>query len=237
LNTKAKARTTRIWFSNAALATATLAGLFFIFFLSALISGCASDKGATPAAGSSSGAGQSPDDVPPPGPEAKIHISYSHSNDFLNSLAVTKYSGAENLPALAAGGKDGASLIRFEGGIVVWQIELDKSFMSGVPVLGSEEKPEAVKEVKYGMLPKQFTESIPDAGAPEPLESGHYYVFAVTRASGSMSYEAVKVNGDGSLEAYEADPRAGTSYRLCCNLGLDFTVSASPPAESGTDQP
>ena len=237
MNTKVKARTKRIGFSGAGLAQAALAGLFFIFFLPTLISGYASGKDTTPAAEPSPGAGQPSDDAPPPGPEAKIHVSYSHPNDFLSSLVVTKYSGAENLATAAAGGNDAASIIRFEGGIVVWEIGLEKSFMSGVPVLGKEEKPEALKEVKYGVLPREFTESVPDAGAPEPLEPDHYYVFAVTRASGATSYEAVKVNGDGSLEAYEADPRAGTSYRLCCNVGLDFTVSASPPAAGGTDQP
>jgi hypothetical protein len=39
----------------------------------------------------------------------------------------------------------------------------------------------------------------------------------------------VKVNGDGSLEAYEADPRAGSSFWLCCNLAGDFTLTASAP--------
>jgi hypothetical protein len=79
-------------------------------------------------------------------------------------------------------------------------------------------------------------QTIPDAEPPEPLEPDNFYIFSVTRKSGSISYEAVKVNADGSLEAYEADPRAGTSFRLCCNLSSDFTVVA-PPAVVDTPPP
>ncbi|MGH7933000.1 MAG: hypothetical protein ACREQN_07500, partial [Candidatus Binataceae bacterium] len=68
---------------------------------------------------------------------------------------------------------------------------------------------------------------------PEPLEPDHYYIFEVSRGSGSISWEAVKVSADGSLESYVAEPRAGTSYRLCCNVGLDFTVTGG--ALPGTD--
>jgi hypothetical protein len=178
---------------------------------------------------------QSADSAPPPGPEAKIQISYSHRNDFLSELLMTKYSSANVLETASADSKGAASVVRFEGGMPTWQIDVEPGMFSAMP-LGLSSKDYAVSEVKYGNVPPHFVQTIPDLGPPEPLEPGNYYIFSVTRKSGSVSYEAVKVNADGSLQAYEADPRAGTSFRLCCNLASDFTVVA-PPVAADTPVP
>jgi hypothetical protein len=185
-------------------------------------SGCASGK--TKAVPSAMHAQQSADNGPPPGPDAKIHISYSRHGDFLNSLTVTEYAAAETVLSEPGTGPS-ASIIRFDGGVVVWQIGVEKKLLADVPLLG-EQKPYAISQVIYGKLPPSFVATVPDSGPPTPLEPDHYYVFTVTRASGVTSYEAVKVNGDGSLEAYEAEPRAGDSFRLCCDISPDFVVNA-----------
>jgi hypothetical protein len=167
------------------------------------------------------------DNAPLPGPEAKIHISYARPDDYLDSLLVSKYSAAENVMTLDD--KDGrtASIIRFDGGVGVWQVDVDKSMFSDFPVIGSD-KAYAPADVKYGSVPARFLQSVPWGEPPEPLEADRFYIFTVTRALGSTSYEAVKVDTDGSLETYEAEPRAGTSFRLCCNLGADFTATTTP---------
>lgn len=203
-----------------------LAASITMILVIATIGGCAAHQ-ATPAISDQPAPDQTASGGTAP-PEAKIHISYAHRDEFLDSMVVTKYSSADALAARAQ--ENGAAIIRFDTGIVVWQFAVAKAFLSGMPGLGSGEKGYAPAEVKYGDLPPHFDASIPDSGPPEPLEANHYYVFAVTRGSGSVSYEAVKVNGDGSLEAYEADPRAGTSYRLCCNIAADFTLTPPPPA-------
>jgi hypothetical protein len=186
-----------------------------------IATGCSSHKDKVPAVAAS----ETPSvEATPAGPEAKIHISYSHPEDYLSSLVVTKYSAAQPLKTFQT--NDGqATTVRFDGGVTVWQLGVEKGFLSRVPMIGTSTPQYAPTQVKYGELPAHFVASIPDSGPPEPLESDHYYVFAATRGSGSTSYEAVKVNGDGSLEAYEADPRAGSSYWLCCNLSADFAVS------------
>lgn len=197
-----------------------------------LAAGCSAHKNTD----QTTNAPQSTDNAPLPGPEAKIHISYAHPNDFLSSLTVTKYSAAQTVLALDA--KDGRApaIIRFDGGVGVWQIDVDKSLLSDVPVLGHD-KAYALTEVKYGVVPARFVQSLPEGEPPEPLESDHYYIFTVTRASGSTSYEAVKVDSDGSLEAFEAEPRAGTSFRLCCNVGADFTITATPRTAANPSAP
>jgi hypothetical protein len=43
----------------------------------------------------------------------------------------------------------------------------------------------------------------------------------------------VRVRPDLTIQAYDADPRAGTSYNLCCDVGADFRE----PAPSNSDQP
>jgi hypothetical protein len=178
-------------------------------------------------------AGPAPASDASAGAEAKVHINYSHPGDFLSSLIVTKYSGAENLKSIPSA--DGpATIARLEGGILVWQFAVEKGMLSGVPLIGPGERRYSPTEVKYGDLPDHFTESIPNFGPPEPLEPDHYYVFAATRGSGSTSYEAVKVNGDGSLEAYQADPRAGSSFWLCCNVADDFTITTPTAPAPGS---
>lgn len=189
------------------------------------IVGCGAHKSALPPA----------EQAPPPVegeagvPEAKINISYSHPGDYLSSMTVTKYSGAHVLQTTETQ-QGAASIVRFDGDVVVWQFNLQQSLIGGLPLVGrTAPNHPAPKEVTYGTLPTGFIQTIPDMGPPEPLEPNEYYIFAVTRGSGSVSYEAVKVNGDGSLEAYEGDPRAGTSYLLCCNLAPDFTLTPPPP--------
>lgn len=197
------------------------AGSCIVIAICLLASGCAlgKSKAASPAH-----AQQNPDNGPPPGPDAKIHISYSRPGDFLSSLTVTEYSAAETV--LSEPGKGpSSSIIRFDGGVVIWQIGVEKKLLAEVPLVG-EHKPYAISEVTYGKLPPNFIATVPESGPPVPLEQDHYYVFTVARASGATSYEAVKVNADGSLEAYEAEPRAGDSFRLCCDVSPDFVVNA-----------
>jgi hypothetical protein len=212
--------------------------LAVILFCGSQLAGCATRS--KPTAGSAGGAaaGQALDDGAPRGPEAKIHISYSHPGDYLTTLSVTKYSAADTVVTTPGGtGTTGAaSIIRFEGGVPAWQIDDEKGVFSTMPIGGSNAN-FAISEVKYGLVPAHFEQSMPVSGPPEPLESDHYYVFSVTRASGSISYEAVKVNGDGSLQAYAADPRAGTSFRLCCDLPVDFTITAPPAPETAPSLP
>ena len=79
-----------------------------------------------------------------------------------------------------------------------------------------------------------------DEGPPEPLDRGAYYVFQIERVSGSISYQAVKVLADGSLQAYNAQPRAGSSYLLCCNVTSDFPEPVILPdtaQDAGTENP
>jgi hypothetical protein len=181
--------------------------------------------GKKPAASSSTRSVPASDGDTPPAPEAKIGISYSRPGDFLSLLTVTQYSGAQTVFTDSGKGPL-ASIIRFEGGIVIWQIGVAKGLLADVPMLG-EHKPYALTTVVYGKLPANFVSTIPESGPPPPLEADHYYVFTVVRGSGATSYEAVKVNGDGSLEAYAAEPRAGDSFRLCCDLAPDFVINAN----------
>jgi len=189
-----------------------------IFALIALLTvGCSSHNELQPPSSSSADNGVG-------GADAKIHINYSHAGDYLASMSVTKYPTAEILQTTNTN-NGAASVVRFDAGIVVWEFAVEKSMLNGVPLIGHGENRYSPAEVKYGTLPDHFEESMPSSGPPEPLEPNHYYVFAADRGSGSISYQAVKVNGDGSLEAYEAEPRAGSSFLLCCNVAADFTLS------------
>jgi hypothetical protein len=199
------------------------ASFCFLITMCLISGGCASSKNTT--AASSAHVAQTSDNAPPPGPDAKINISYSRPGDFLNSLTVSEYSSATTV-LTESGKRQSASIIRFEGGVVVWQIGVGKRLLADIPMFG-ENKSYALHQVTYGKLPADFVSMVPESGPPQPLQPDHYYVFTVARASGATSYEAVKVNGDGSLEAYAAEPRAGDSFRLCCDLSPDFVVNAN----------
>jgi hypothetical protein len=205
--------------SNPGFARTTVNFQVLVLLLLLAAYGCASQKHAA----SSSTAAQPESESSPAGPEAKINISYSRPGDFLTSLTVTEYAGAN---ALLTESEKGASaqIIRFEGGVVIWDIGIKKKLLK-VWLIG-ERKPNRITQITYGKLPADFISRIPDQGTPQPLQPDHYYIFAATRASGATSYEAVKVNGDGSLEAYAAEPRAGDSFRLCCDISADFVVNA-----------
>jgi hypothetical protein len=200
-------------------------GLVLFAPLILVAGGCAAKKKPAPAAAASTAdSGQSNPTALVP--QASIQVSYAHPRDYLKALTVTKYSGANILLTSPAGKNTTASIVRFEGGISIWQINVDKSVLANLPLLDFQRE-YALKKITYGVMPKHFIQTIPENGPPEPLEPDHYYVFEVTRGSGAPSWQAVKIGGDGSLTSYAAEPRAGTSYRLCCNVGVDFTVTGN----------
>lgn len=201
-----------------------------------VVFGCAAHGRAGQTANQPAAVAQSGDSAVPLAPQAQVNIAYARRRDWLSSLTVTKYSGAGELRPEAAGGNGRALLVRFEGGAVIWQIDADRTLLSGVPLFGKGNQ-YAPAEVKYGVVPKGFVQSIPAAGPSEPLEADHFYVFAATRGSDSASYEAVKVRADGSLEVYDAQPRAGSSYRLCCEVDADFTTAADSLSNTGAAAP
>ncbi len=153
-------------------------------------------------------------------PKASVNISYSHPGDYLESFTVYKYDGLEPLLTRKLDAKDTTTIVRFNGGVAIWQFQPTHGMFSHLPGLKRDYR---VPHVVYGKLPRHFSQTVPDEGPPEPLESGSYYVFVVKRYSGSDSYEALRVLQDGALEGYAARPRAGTSYELCCNLDSAFT--------------
>ncbi len=164
----------------------------------------------------------------PPPPTVTVQISYVHRDDYVESMSVAKFASAELIPTHAQ--KGGAALVRFEGGEPVWEIAADRgvsgSLLGHVPGV-AENKKFAITEVTYGTVPKNFAKQEPENSDPEPLEAGKYYIFTVRRASGTTSYQAVHIPESGAVVGYDAQPRAGTSYELCCDVAPDF---ASPPS-------
>ena len=191
----------------------------------------ASPEGSPADSGPTEGAPTEANSAPP---GATVAISYAHKGDYLASLSVSKFSGTEMVESRNIDAQHVASIIRFDGGVTVWEIKADTGVFSKLPVVGSGDK-FATKSVTYGKLPKYFAQVAPDSGSPEPLEVGHYYIFTAQRASGTLSYEAVRVEPDGSLDGYEAEPRAGTSYVLCCNVSPDFVQPAPPLIPQDSD--
>ena len=190
---------------------------------------------AAPAA-SASPEGSPGAEATPAAPGATVDLTYAHRGDYLASLSVSKFNGAELVASRSVDAQHAASTIRFDGGVPVWEIKADTGVFAKLPVLGTGQK-FAVKSVTYGKLPEHFAQATPDSGPPEPLEAGHYYIFTAQRATGTLSYEAVRVEPDGSLDGYEAEPRAGTSYMLCCNVNPDFVQPTAPVTPGGTGPP
>jgi hypothetical protein len=184
----------------------------------------ASPEGSAPDSAPAEAGASEPTSAPP---GATVAISYAHKGDYLATLSVSKFNGTEMVESRSIDAQRTASIIRFDGGVTVWEINANSGVFSKLPVVGSGDK-FATKSVTYGKLPQYFVQVTPDSGPPEPLEVGHYYIFTAQRASGALSYEAVRVQPDGSLDGYEAEPRAGTSYVLCCNVSPDFVQPTAP---------
>jgi hypothetical protein len=171
---------------------------------------------------------------PQPPPTATVEISYSHPKDSMERATVSKYFGAEVIQATQTHSGRSASVVRFDGGVPIWEIRADRSLAGRISDIGSSGW--AVKQLEYGKVPPHFTQLLPDAGPPEPLDRGSFYVFTIERASGAVSYQAVKVLADGSLQAYAAQPRAGSSFLICCGLASDFTEPVIMPEEITPDE-
>jgi hypothetical protein len=142
-------------------------------------------------------------------PGASVDISYSTPGDFLKTFSVVKYGQARALATRAVGPAQEATIIILDGGVPVWQFHADTGLMSHFGF----DKSFGISKVTYGKLPRNFIEDTPGTGPPEPLETGHYYVFSVSRNSGAQSFQVVKINDDGSLSSYAAQPLAGNSSK------------------------
>ncbi len=203
--------------------------------------GCASTHKPPPTAGLApeAQAAAAPSPAASSGPIGDIQISYAHKDDYLESVSVTKFWGARVILTREKNGKS-FSIVRFQGGEPIWEIRdqagAGESILGHLPGVGKS-RSGALKSVSYGRTPPDFVQEAPDYGSPEPLETNKYYVFSVVRGSGARSFQAIKVQPDGSIEAYDADPRAGTSYELCCDLPADFISASEPPEEEPPEPP
>jgi hypothetical protein len=177
------------------------------------------------------GAGESimvDDQTPRPAAPASIQVSYAKPDDTLQSVLVSQFTGANVLRTLNQGEGE-ASVVRFDGGVPIWKFHANRGLLS--PLAGKT--PYHVTSIEYGKAPPGFAQDAPEAGPPPPLDAGGYYIFAIERASGATSFQAVRVKPDLTLQAYDAEPRAGTSYKLCCNVSADFPE----PTPSDIEEP
>jgi hypothetical protein len=157
---------------------------------------------------------------PLPPPVANVAISYRRPGDALSRATVIKFFGAEVIANHQRDATHTESVVRFDGGVPIWEFKADESTFGSFTGVG--ESKYTLKNIEYSKVPAHFAQVLPEEGPPEPLDRGSYYVFQIERQSGSTSYQAVKVLADGSLQAYNAQPRAGSSYLLCCNVTADF---------------
>lgn len=155
---------------------------------------------------------------PLPPPVANVAISYRRPGDALSRATVIKFFGAEVIANHQRDASHTESVVRFDGGVPIWEFKADEGTFGSL----SSAAKYSLKSIDYAKVPVHFTQVLPEEGPPEPLDRGAYYVFQIERASGSTSYQTVKVLADGSLQAYNAQPRAGSSYLLCCNVTSDF---------------
>jgi hypothetical protein len=192
--------------------------------LALAVAACATQPGNPDVIFEDTGASQSATPV-----HATIQISYAKQGDTLAKATVTKYFGAQVLTSEQTRSGKQATLIRFDGGVPIWEIRADHTLGARLP--GISHANYALKDVRYGKLPADFVQVMPDEGSPEPLERGGFYVFEIARESGARNWEAVKVQADGSLEAFAAQPRAGSSFILCCGVPSDFTEPVVMPLD------
>ena len=171
------------------------------------------------------------DQTPMPATPASIQISYAKPDDTLQSLVVSTFTGANVLRTVNEGDRE-ASVVRFDGGVPIWKFHANRSVLN--PLSEIAKTPYHVTSINYGKVPSGFAQDAPEVGPPPPLDVGGYYIFAIERASGATSYQAVRVKPDFTLQAYDAEPRAGTSYKLCCDVVSDF---AAPTPENGVAEP
>ena len=173
---------------------------------------------------------------PLPPPVANVAVTYKRPGDALTRATVIKFFGADVIANHSRDASHTESVVRFDGGVPIWEFKADESTFGSITGVGAAKC--AVQKIDYAKVPTHFTQVIPEEGLPEPLDRGAYYVFQIDRQSGSTSYQAVKVLADGSLQAYNAQPRAGSSYLLCCNVASEFpepVVLPEPTPGVGTE--
>src|ERR1700693_4016119 len=151
------------------------------------------------------------DQTPRPPTPTSINISYAKPTDTLQTVIVTQFTGATVLRTIGEGDAQ-ESLIRFDGGVPIWKFHANRTLLNPLNEIGKT--PFHIASIEYGVVPNGFVQDAPEVGPPPPLAPGGYYIFEIRRASGAISYQAARVKSDFTIQAYDAEPRAGTSYKL-----------------------
>ena len=73
---------------------------------------------------------------PQPPPTATVEISYSHPKDSMERATVSKYFGAEVIQTTQTHSGRSASVIRFDGGVPIWEIRADRSLAGRISDIG-----------------------------------------------------------------------------------------------------
>lgn len=167
-----------------------------------------------------------------PAAPATIQISYAKADDIMESVSVSQFTGANVLRTLS-GGNGEASIVRFDGGVPIWKFHANRTLLNPLSKFEKSQSPYHLTSIEYGKVPSGFVQDFPEIGPPPPLDAGGYYIFAIERGSGATSYQAVRVKPDLTIQAYDAEPRAGSSYKLCCDISADFPM----PTPSDIDEP
>ena len=204
-----------------------------IIVASAQFCGCASKKAPEQAVSTAPAASY---------PGASIQVTYAHPHDYVDLLTVTEYTGAHTVATQRRAEGKSVSLVRMDSGHILWVIKANRSnFSTRFPRLGKLSR-FAVKEVRYGQVPKDFLQiEPPNDVPPQILVPERYYVFSVERGSGSVSYFLTKGRADGKLVGFDAEPLAGDSFELCCNVTAGFIpqdeTAAAAEQNADTQQP
>ena len=76
---------------------------------------------------------------PIPAPKATVEITYHKSGDTLSRATVTKFFGAEIIANAAGSGGRVASVVRFDGGVPIWEINTDRGITDEISGFGKSD--------------------------------------------------------------------------------------------------
>src|SRR5208283_4799475 len=82
-----------------------------------------------------------------PATPTSIQISYAQPDDTLQSVVVSQFTGAAVLRTTGQGDSE-ASLVRFDGGVPIWQFHANRSVLN--PISRINKAPYHVTNIEYG---------------------------------------------------------------------------------------
>ena len=159
---------------------------------------------------------------PLPPPVANVAITYRRPGDALARATVIKFFGAEVIANHQRDASRTESVVRFDGGVPIWEFKADESTFGSITGVGGSKY--SLKSVEYAKVPPHFTQILPEEGPPNRWTAAPTTSF---RLSGNQARSVTRPSRYSPTDRFRLTTRSRARAAVTC-----FAATSPPTSPS-----